>query len=421
MAQFFVGCAIGFEKELEIELKSFWFEMIDLDGLPTRSQLVDVEIFPGGIQFECAEHLGYQINFFSKLAHRVLIRICKFEARYFDQFEKEFKKIDFKKWFNDKNIQLKIDSHKSRINNQKSIADCVSKILIGQSVRLQEHDDEEMQNEMQNHVQNNIHKNMQNMQNNVELDKQGSSLQQMIYIRADKDRFTISLDTSGKHLHKRGYAQHRGQAPLRETLAALMFKIFKQNLKIKSPFTILDPFVGSGTLLFEAFSENFPIIDNNYAWLKFLNRPKLFQSEAWSKNYKNEQNNDVLKNEYIGIDIDAKSIENLKTNLKLFKNLFNVPEFEVTTICADSGTVDLSGIEKRENIYILANPPYGHRLDSGSALDVLHSLEKKVPLQGMAVLHPESWKFEFQNLRLVSKIDFKNQGLRLKFSIFSAK
>ena len=47
MGHFFVSCPLGFEAELTHEIKDFWFEMIDLDGLPTRAEFPEMEAWTG--------------------------------------------------------------------------------------------------------------------------------------------------------------------------------------------------------------------------------------------------------------------------------------------------------------------------------------------------------------------------------------
>src|SRR5699024_12546425 len=63
-----------------------------------------------------------------------------------------------------------------------------------------------------------------------------------------KDKVTLSLDTSGKGLHKRGYRKDQGEAPLKETLAAAL--ILLTNWRADEPF--VDPSCGSGTIPIEA-------------------------------------------------------------------------------------------------------------------------------------------------------------------------
>lgn len=384
MAQFFVSCAMGFEKELFEELQSVWIEMMDLDGQPTRSTLEEFEIVDGGIEMEVPEHLGYQINLFSKLANRVLIRIAKFEARYFDQLEREFKKVELEKWLEPQSLQLKIEAHKSRINNQKSIEEALTQILKDKKFKIE------------------------------------SGATQLLYLRNDKDRVTISLDTSGEHLHRRGYATHRGEAPLRETFAAYLYKQLLKTAKSTKKLAVVDPFAGSGTLLFEAQSEKIPLFKRNYSWLNFKNRPKLFKSEAWFHNYKWLQNSSKVS--CFGFELDSKSVLSLKKNESLFNQIFPKAESQIQITEGDSLKVDLTELKEQsslKNLWLVTNPPYGHRLEEGSAVAILERFERELRLQGLIVLHPESWNFTFQKLKLVTKNDFNNQGLRLKLSVYS--
>lgn len=384
MSQFFVSCQIGFENELLEELQTFWFEMMDLDGQPTRSTLQEFEIVPGGIEIETEDHLGLQINFFSKLANRVLIRIGKFEARYFDQLEKEFKKIDLEKWLDPQDLQLKIETHKSRINNQKSIEESLSQVLKAKKFNVVDEAD------------------------------------QILFIRNDKDRVTLSLNTSGEHLHRRGYATFRGEAPLRETFSAYLFRLLAKSTSSLNNLAIVDPFVGSGTLLFEAQSHKLPLLKRKYSWLQFKNRPKLFRSDSWFHNYKWLQ--ESFEVSCFGFDFDSKAISNLKKNEAIFNETYPKAKSHIHAVQADSLTVDLSSLKaicSSKKMWLVTNPPYGHRLEEGSAVSIIERFERELDLSGLIVLHPESWSFKFQKIKLVSKNDFNNQGLRLKLSVYS--
>ncbi|NUM61630.1 MAG: hypothetical protein HUU44_05685 [Ignavibacteriaceae bacterium] len=67
-------------------------------------------------------------------------------------------------------------------------------------------------------------------------------------LHIEKDTATISLDTSGESLHKRGYRLLAGEAPMQETLAAAIIRISKWD----GQNTLYDPMCGSGTILCEA-------------------------------------------------------------------------------------------------------------------------------------------------------------------------
>ncbi len=69
-----------------------------------------------------------------------------------------------------------------------------------------------------------------------------------IKVRIDDNRVTISVDTSGESLHKRGHKEAVGKAPMRETLASL----FLHECGYDATMPVLDPMCGSGTFLIEA-------------------------------------------------------------------------------------------------------------------------------------------------------------------------
>ena len=79
-------------------------------------------------------------------------------------------------------------------------------------------------------------------------DENLQGLPQNIYVRGIDDRFTVSIDSSGDSLYKRGLKQHTGKAPLRETLAAASLSL--AGYSGKEP--LVDPMCGTGTFSLEA-------------------------------------------------------------------------------------------------------------------------------------------------------------------------
>lgn len=386
MARFFISCQPQLEKDLLNEIETFWHMLIDLDGLPTRSRPEVIYEDIGGLEIECEIHLGFQINLFSKLANRVLWRIHHFEARYFDQFEKELKKIDLKKYILDQKFNLNIESSKSRLFHESNLEDSAQKIL----------------------------------KNSVT--KTDDSLLSL-YIRIFKDNVTLSLDTSGKHLHKRGYRKEQGEAPMRETLAAKMYnfllKCSEEGLVqysiLDTKTTLLDPFCGAGTLLFEAASFFQPNLVTQFDFERFNHLPGLLKSASWKKNFKISN---PSQNKFYGIEVDAKTFTKLQNNLVSFKDFFPQVLNEINFVQGDSKTVDLSALVQ-QNVIAIANPPYGERLKSNDAEAVLVSLEKLPNLKGIVVVHPATWKLPFSKLKSIKSENFNNQGLDLKLSLFA--
>ncbi len=386
MPRFFISCQPQLEQDLLNEIESFWHLLIDLDGLPTRSRPEVVYEDVGGIEIECESHLGFQINLFSKLANRVLWRVHHFEARYFDQFEKELKKFDLKKFIGEQKFNFHIESSKSRLFHESNLEESAHKIL-------------------KNAVQ-----------------KTDDSLLSL-YVRIFKDNVILSLDTSGKHLHKRGYRKEQGEAPIRETLAAKMYNFLLKNAangEIKySPqdtnTTILDPFCGAGTLLFEAASFFQPNLVTKFDFERFTQLPGLLKSDSWKKNFKIAN---PAKNSFFGIELDTKTFEKLQNNQKLFKEYFSQVDNEFTFVQGDSKTCDLSSLANKD-VYVIANPPYGERLKNNDAEAVLTSLERIPNLKGLVVVHPAQWKLNFSQLKNKQSENFNNQGLDLKLTLFA--
>lgn len=93
------------------------------------------------------------------------------------------------------------------------------------------------------------------------------------HVRLLNDYCTISLNTSGEHLHRRGVRRHVHAAPLRETVAAAMVLVGLGEEK-PIPDVIIDPFCGSGTLLLEA-------ADQVHGLQPGHNRRFAFEQAAW--------------------------------------------------------------------------------------------------------------------------------------------
>lgn len=132
-----------------------------------------------------------------------------------------------------------------------------------------------------------------------------------IEVALHKDVATLTLDTSGEGLHKRGYRYFHNEAPLKETLAAALIKLTTWNPD--RPFA--DPFCGSGTLPIEA-----AMIGQNLA--PGFNRD--FASDEWdwigkdrwdlARQEVEDLANYDQKLDILGSDIDHRSVELAQNN-----------------------------------------------------------------------------------------------------------
>ena len=181
----------------------------------------------------------------------------------------------------------------------------------------------------------------------------------VINVHVNANNCTISLDSSGESLHKRGYRVKQGEAPLNEVLAAGMIKISGWN----GESDFLDPMCGSGTLPIEAalIAQNVPAgkFRKNYA---FFNWPDY--SDLSFEQIKAEAEKKDFRFNIFASDISGENILNAKTNARRAL-VFNKIDLRVTNFR------DLK--LNLQNATILINPPYGERLQPEN-LKELYSL-----------------------------------------------
>ena len=175
-----------------------------------------------------------------------------------------------------------------------------------------------------------------------------------------KDVATLTIDTSGAGLHKRGYRAGAGEAPLRETLAAALVMLSRWY-----PDTVLwDPFCGSGTIPIEA-----ALIGRNVA--PGLNRT--FVSENWPTipremwRQARRETHDMaqfdLPVDIMGTDIDNRALKTARQNAKAggVEDCIHFQRLPATDIQT-----------KKKYGKIICNPPYGERLGDMREVEKLY-------------------------------------------------
>ena len=189
-----------------------------------------------------------------------------------------------------------------------------------------------------------------------------------------KDVATLTIDTSGPGLHKRGYRELTSTAPLRETLAAALVILSKWY----PDTTLIDPLCGSGTIPIEAalIGQNIaPGINRGFV---SENWPNISRS-AWEK--AREEAYDNIKRQkldIIGTDFHGPSIKLAKTNAAKFKLEQDI-HFQQLNLS------DLSSRKKYGKI--ICNPPYGERLGD------LPDVEKLYREMGKVFNQLDTWSY----------------------------
>lgn len=181
-----------------------------------------------------------------------------------------------------------------------------------------------------------------------------------------KDLATLTIDTTGAGLHKRGYRDLAYQAPLKETLAAGM--IMLTNWNWERP--LVDPFCGSGTIPIEAamIGKNIaPGMNREFVSETWGNIDKVLWREARKETHDLAQFNRKLS--IAGFDISNKAIKLARHH---GENAFLEEDihFQVQPV------QELSSSKKFG--YIVTNPPYGERLSERKEVEKLYKEMGKI-------------------------------------------
>jgi putative N6-adenine-specific DNA methylase len=181
-----------------------------------------------------------------------------------------------------------------------------------------------------------------------------------INLHIAKSRATISIDTSGGSLHRRGYRSRSVTAPMQETVAAAMVAL--SGWDGQTPLT--DPMCGSGTLVIEA-AMRYCRIPAAYLRDRFgFQRLPDFDDDLWEKVGKDAQKQiRKLPDRLIyASDCESQAVTATRSNCKM------VPHTrQINTL-----RKDFRQIERLKNQTILCNPPYGFRMQGPDRLEDLY-------------------------------------------------
>ncbi len=199
-------CSFGLESIVSGELRSLGYENLAVEN--------------GRILFSGDERDIARCNLWLRCADRLFIEMSSFEARDFEELFQGTKRVPWEDMIPENGrMHVVGKSVKSVLHSVPDCQSIVKKALVEAMKRKYRRDD---------------------------FPEDGPDFK--IEVALLKDRVTLSLDTSGAGLHKRGYREEKGEAPLRENLAAALVILSKWG-----PHRIFaDPLCGSGTIAIEA-------------------------------------------------------------------------------------------------------------------------------------------------------------------------
>lgn len=236
-----------------------------------------------------------------------------------------------------------------------------------------------------------------------------------LHIHISDDQATLSLDSSGESLHRRGYRQETTEAPLNEVLAAGM--ILKSGWKGEKDF--IDPMCGSGTLLIEAalIARNISpgVFRKEFAFEKWND----FDAELFDNIYNDDSREREFEHHIYGYDIDMRAVNTALLNVRAAGFLKDITVKEG----------DFKNFKTPEKPAIMiTNPPYGERISTPNLLGTYKMIGERLK---HAFAGNEAWVlsyreecFEQIGLKPSIKIPLFNGSLECefrKYAIFDGK
>jgi putative N6-adenine-specific DNA methylase len=238
-------------------------------------------------------------------------------------------------------------------------------------------------------------------------------------VRILADRCTVSLNTSGEHLHRRGVRRHIHDAPVRETVAAALALV-----AYRGHDTIVDPFCGSGTLLLEAADLIGGLPPGRHRSFAFesagWHRPGRWREVQRAARWRAEISPPGSRPRLIGLDASADALAAARHNLAAAEHA------QVELVRGDSTLLDLDGFGARRGL-LLANLPYGVRLgdrdDAGALIGrFLDRLALATSTWDVAFLttHPRLLA-QHGALHVQRTLDTESGGLRVTMVVGSSR
>jgi len=389
MEKLFAVSAPGLEPYTAGELRQLGLLPADEETTPPskHKKKKPADKYSGGVAFSGDLEGIYQANLSLRTANRVLVRLGEFNAAAFSELRKKAGRLVWERYLAPgQPVALRVTCRQSRLYHSKAVAERVAGAIgdrLGQPPPV------------------------------VKFDEQGKNqLPQLIIVRLLRDRCTISLDTSGSLLHRRGYRLETAKAPLRETLAAGM--LHASGWDLTSP--LLDPFCGSGTIPIEAALMAAgvpPGVGRRFSFMDWHN----FDPQLWEGLLKKSGNQTRGQMpSIIASDRDAGAIRIALANAER-AGVADSIEFSQRAVSA----IDPPRTGDTGTGWVVTNPPYGLRVSKKKDLRNLYAqfgkvLGAKCPGWQIAFLCNDLRLIHNTRLRLDTSLTLDNGGVAVKLA-----
>lgn len=313
-------CHFGLEAVLKREIKDLGYEIVQVeDGRVT------FQTDPAGIA---------RANMFLRTAERILLKIGSFKATTFDELFEGTKKLSWEDYIpeNGRFWVKKASTAKSKLFSAPDIQSILKKAMV-ERLKTKYHVSWFLED--------------------------GNDYPVRVFIL--KDQVTISLDTTGTPLHKRGYRKLVSEAPIRETLAAALLMLTPW----KNDRILVDPFCGSGTFLIEAAMMGMNMAPGMNRSFEAENWKEFLPKKAWYEAA--DEAGDLVNYD---VEMDLQGYDKDARMLKIARQNASDAEVDHLIHFQQREVKDLS--HSKPYGFIIANPPYGERLEDQETLPILY-------------------------------------------------
>lgn len=337
--QLLAACKSGLESIVARELRDLGYD----DAKPTT---------PGRVLFTGDTLAIARANMWLRTADRVLLRVASFKATDFGELFDRTNIQAWERWLpRDASFPVKGRSVRSQLASAPACQKIVKKAIVERLLTA--------------------HRTATLPETGVEF---------VVEVAVDHDEVTLSIDTTGVSLHKRGYRTLVGPAPIAETLGAALVLLTPWD--IAQPF--MDPFCGSGTICIEA-----AMIARNIA----PGRARPFSADQWptldraiwgrARAEATDGEQRSVKTDILGTDAEPEAVRIAQAHAQNAGVSSNV-RFE-RRVFADLRAV-------REGGWLVTNPPYGERLGDTAEVDDLYQsmpeVFNRIPTWGLGIITP---------------------------------
>ena len=324
------------------------FEDLCLEEI--RSLGLEAQAVAGGVEFIGRLHDGYRANLHLRTPNRILMRLAAFRATHFQALEAEAAGVPWELFIAPgADVGVHVTTRHCRLHHSQAVAERLQRGIEGRLVEYRG------------------------------AEEPSPAPAQQVFVRGLDDRFTLSLDSTGESLYRRGIKKHAGRAPLRETFAAAA--LMRAGYTGSEP--VIDPMCGTGTFALEAALTAKRIPACWFREFAFQGWPG-FSSPRWAhlRRTAGEGIRRCDRPRILAADIDPEVCRRLEGSIGA-AGLADA----VRVACADFFSLEPAEFAREPGILAL-NPPYGLRLGApGQARAMLPRIFDRL------ATHYRGWRF----------------------------